>query len=45
MVLDGNLGMPFLRDKLITLDLEKGRLWIGIDESEAATTPPGSRSR
>ena len=45
MVLDGNLGMPFLRDKLITLDLQAGRLWIGIAESEAATTPPGSRSR
>jgi len=28
MILDGNLGMPFLRDKVITLDLQSGRLWI-----------------
>ncbi len=26
MILDGNLGMPFLRDKVITLDLQHGRL-------------------
>ena len=28
MILDGNLGMPFLHDKVITLDLQAGRLWI-----------------
>jgi len=28
MILDGNLGMPFLRDKVVTLDLAVGRLWI-----------------
>ena len=28
MILDGNLGMPFLRDKVVTLDLQNGRLWI-----------------
>lgn len=28
MILDGNLGMPFLRDKVLTLDLASGRLWI-----------------
>jgi hypothetical protein len=28
MILDGNLGMPFLRDKVLTLDLQAGRLWI-----------------
>lgn len=28
MILDGNLGMPFLRDKVVTLDLQSGRLWI-----------------
>jgi hypothetical protein len=28
MIIDGNLGMPFLRDKRITLDLQTGRLWI-----------------
>jgi len=33
MILDGNLGMPFLRDKVITLDLRTGRLWL-------ASAPP-----
>lgn len=28
MILDGNLGMPFLKDKVITLDLAAGALWI-----------------
>lgn len=28
MIIDGNLGMPFLRDKIVTLDLANGRLWI-----------------
>ncbi len=28
MILDGNLGMPFLKDKVITLDLAAGGLWI-----------------
>jgi hypothetical protein len=28
MILDGNLGMPFLRDLVVTLDLAAGRLWI-----------------
>jgi len=33
MVIDGNLGMPFLRDKLITLDLHTGRLWMAAGPS------------
>lgn len=28
MILDGNLGMPFLKDKIVTMDLADGRLWI-----------------
>jgi hypothetical protein len=28
MIIDGNLGMPFLHDKIVTLDLAQGRLWI-----------------
>lgn len=28
MILDGNLGMPFLKDKVVTLDLAAGKLWI-----------------
>lgn len=29
MIMDGNLGMPFLRNWLVTLDLKAGRAWIG----------------
>jgi hypothetical protein len=29
MTIDGNLGMPFLRNWVITLDLARGRAWIG----------------
>lgn len=28
ITLDGNLGMPFLKDYIVTLDLEKGRVWL-----------------
>lgn len=28
MILDGNIGMPFLKDKVVTLDLAAGRLWV-----------------
>jgi hypothetical protein len=28
ITLDGNLGMPFLKNYLVTLDLEKGRVWF-----------------
>jgi hypothetical protein len=28
MVIDGNIGMPFLRDKVVTFDLVAGRVWI-----------------
>ncbi|TWI04895.1 hypothetical protein IP90_01037 [Luteimonas cucumeris] len=34
MILDGNLGMPFLRDKVVTLDLSAGRLWISQVDSD-----------
>jgi hypothetical protein len=29
MIIDGNLGMPFLKDVVLTLDLRAGRVWIG----------------
>lgn len=29
MIFDGNLGMPFLRDWIVTVDLEHGKAWIG----------------
>lgn len=28
MIIDGNVGMPFLKDVAITLDLAAGRLWV-----------------
>jgi hypothetical protein len=28
ITLDGNLGMPFLHDKVVTIDLAAGRMWI-----------------
>jgi hypothetical protein len=34
MIMDGNLGQPFLSKYLVTLDLRNGRLWVG---------PPSSR--
>jgi len=29
MIMDGNLGQPFLAQYVITLDLKKGRMWLG----------------
>ena len=29
MIMDGNLGQPFLAQYVVTLDLKNGRLWIG----------------
>jgi len=40
MILDGNLGMPFLHDKVLTLDLATGRLWIApAPAPRTAATP------
>jgi len=36
ITLDGNLGMPFLKNHFITIDLAKGRLWLKPNP----TTPP-----
>ena len=38
ITLDGNLGMPFLKDYLVTLDLDKGRVWLKRNPTPA---PPG----
>ena len=47
ITLDGNLGMPFLKDYLVTLDLSAGRLWIARNPAtpptgmgEASSLPP-----
>ena len=36
MNIDGNLGMPFLKDWVVTLDLAEGRMWL----RRSATPPP-----
>lgn len=36
--IDGNLGMPFLKDWVVTLDLAAGRMWLRRSEVPA---PPG----
>ena len=36
--IDGNLGMPFLKDWIVTLDLAAGRMWL---QPTRATPPPG----
>ena len=38
MNIDGNLGMPFLKDWIVTLDLERGRMWLRRNPVPA---PPG----
>jgi len=35
ITLDGNLGMPFLKNYLVTLDLDQGRVWLAPNP-----TPP-----
>jgi hypothetical protein len=35
ITLDGNLGMPFLKNYLVTLDLDRGRVWLAPNP-----TPP-----
>jgi hypothetical protein len=35
MNIDGNLGMPFLKDWVVTLDLSAGRMWL-----RRSSTPP-----
>jgi len=29
MIMDGNLGQPFMSQYVITFDLANGRMWIG----------------
>jgi hypothetical protein len=43
MLIDGNLGMPFLRDKVVTFDLAAGRVWIA--RSVVPPQPPVARAR
>lgn len=34
ITLDGNLGMPFLKHYLVTLDLDRGRVWLAPNPTE-----------
>jgi len=38
ITLDGNLGMPFLKNYLVTLDLDRGRVWLAPNP---VAPPPG----
>lgn len=38
MNIDGNLGMPFLKDWIVTLDLAAGRMWLRRND---VAPPPG----
>lgn len=38
LTIDGNLGMPFLKDWILTLDLARGRAWL---QPTKATPPAG----
>jgi len=38
MNIDGNLGMPFLKDWIVTLDLGAGRMWL---RRNPVAPPPG----
>lgn len=38
LIIDGNLGMPFLKDWAVTLDLAAGRMWL---KRSRFTPPPG----
>jgi hypothetical protein len=43
ITLDGNLGMPFLKNYLVTLDLAAGRVWLApnpVPPPEGMGTPP-----
>jgi len=40
MIMDGNLGMPFLRNWVLTFDLARGLAWIGVPEHPAAPALP-----
>jgi hypothetical protein len=35
ITLDGNLGMPFLKTYLVTLDLDRGRVWLAPNPTPA----------
>lgn len=48
MNIDGNLGMPFLKDWVVTLDLAEGRLWLRRSEvappAGMGVPPPAPKS-
>jgi hypothetical protein len=39
MIMDGNLGMPFLRNWVVTLDLKNGLAWLGKPAHPPAPAP------
>jgi hypothetical protein len=39
-IIDGNLGMPFLRNRVVTFDLANGRAWLGVPPVPPAKALP-----
>jgi hypothetical protein len=42
LIMDGNLGMPFLRNWVLTLDLQSGTGWIAPAGASAVGSPPST---
>ena len=40
MIMDGNLGMPFLRNWVVTVDLKEGKAWLGVPPVPPAPAMP-----
>ena len=40
LIMDGNLGMPFLRNWVVTLDLKEGKAWLGVPPVPPAPALP-----
>jgi hypothetical protein len=48
LVIDGNLGMPFLKDWVVTLDLNKGGVWLhrnDVAPPAGMGVPPPAKTR
>ena len=43
MIMDGNLGQPFMKEYVITFDLANGRLWLAKATSTVGSTKKTGR--
>jgi len=44
MIIDGNIGMPFLKNVAVTMDLASGRVWIAVPAPSVPTSPDAPRT-